>query len=100
MSSSVVRVLAQFQVKNECIDEFREKAVEKLVKPTQSEEGCLLYDLWQDSADPTQFFMVESWESEAALVKHLSQPALQQAVGDMQHMAQAPVQVRRLTSIR
>jgi quinol monooxygenase YgiN len=45
--------------------------LEKLVDPTQSERGCLQYDLHQDNQDPTHFLFYEIWESRKLWQDHL-----------------------------
>lgn len=99
MSSQSVRVVAQFAVKPECVDEFIAKGRELLVRPTRSEPGCIEYELCQDLADPTRFAMLEAWESEAALAKHLAQPSLQAALGKLAPMAAGTPSVQRLRSV-
>ena len=41
-----------------------------LVEPTRSEAGCIVYEMLQNTVDPTDFTFVEEWESEAALASH------------------------------
>ena len=99
MPSQEVRVVAQFAVKPECVDEFVKLARELLVGPTQSEPGCIAYELCQDLADRTRFAMVEAWESEAALAKHLSQPSLQAGLVKLAHMAAGAPSILRLRPV-
>ncbi|MBK5274890.1 MAG: antibiotic biosynthesis monooxygenase [Desulfuromonadales bacterium] len=44
----------------------------KLVLPTRKESGCIEYHLHQDNSDPAQFLFYETWESAAAIEKHIS----------------------------
>lgn len=99
MPSQEVRVVAQFAVKPECVDEFVALARELLVRPTQSEPGCIAYELCQDLADRTRFAMVEAWESEAALAKHLSQPSLQAGLAKLAPMAAGTPSILRLRPV-
>ena len=48
-----------------------------LVQPTLQEAGCIKYDLHQDLKDPSIFFFVEEWESEAHLKAHSSAAHIQ-----------------------
>ena len=41
-----------------------------LVAPTRAEEGCVVYELLQNRADPTDFTFVEEWASDAAFERH------------------------------
>jgi len=45
-------------------------ALESFVEPTRKENGCLRYDLFQDTADPLKFTFIEEWSSPAALERH------------------------------
>jgi len=99
MSSAVVRVVAQFSVKPECVDEFVALARELLVKPTQSEPGCIEYELCQDLTDRARFAMVEAWASEAALAEHLAQPSLHAGLAKLAPMAAGTPSVLRLRPV-
>lgn len=45
-------------------------AIKPCVEATRQEEGCLKYDLHQDSARPDQFYFVEHWASQESLDQH------------------------------
>jgi len=47
-----------------------------LLAPTRREAGCLQYDLWQDTSDPTVLCIVERWESRETHQAHVAAPAL------------------------
>lgn len=99
MASPSVRVIAHFTVKSEKIDEFIKAARETLVEPSRAEPGCIHYDLWQDAADPTQFAMVEAWESNEALDTHLSLQTVNAAVARLTPMGEGSPKVQRLHSL-
>jgi quinol monooxygenase YgiN len=99
MSNASIRVIAQFAVRLERVDEFIAAARAALLVPTRSERGCLQYDLWQDAADPTRFAMVEAWESEEALAAHLAQPSLRAAVARLTPLAAEPPRVARFRAL-
>ena len=50
------------------------EALLSLVEPTRKEPGCLLYNLHQSKADPTQFMFYEQWASQGALDAHGKTP--------------------------
>ncbi len=50
--------------------------LEKLVKPTRAEEGCLQYDLHKDNDDPDHFLFFENWTSRDLWQKHMNAPHL------------------------
>lgn len=51
--------------------------LEKLIPVTRKEEGCLLYDLHQDNADPTHFMFYETWASRELWQAHMQAPHLE-----------------------
>jgi len=99
MADDRVRVVARFSVKPECVQDFIEAARRTLIEPTRKEPGCIEYDLCQDMAEPGQFAMIETWESEQALAVHLAEQSLQSAIGALMPMAAAPPTVQRVVSV-
>ena len=47
---------------------------EKLVKPSQEEEGCIDYVFYQSQDNPLVFVVVEKWKDQAALDHHTTLP--------------------------
>lgn len=46
----------------------------KLIEPSQKEEGCISYDMYESVTTPGEFIIVETWESQEALDRHMKQP--------------------------
>lgn len=64
-----LRVVARIKAKPDKVEEVRD-ALSGLVAPTRNETGCIVYELLQNTDDPTDFTFVEEWESETALASH------------------------------
>lgn len=47
------------------------KMYKELVEKTRMEEGCISYSLFQDIKDNSILTMIEEWESQDALDKHM-----------------------------
>lgn len=47
------------------------KMYEVLVEKTRKEEGCIAYNLYRDTKDSSILTMIEEWESQEALDKHM-----------------------------
>jgi quinol monooxygenase YgiN len=62
-------VIASIKAKPEHADAVREILL-GYIEPTRAEDGCLVYDLLQNLADPTQFTFYEEWSGQAALDAH------------------------------
>ena len=69
---ATVGVVARFTIQADKTEEFARVANEFVVAPSQQEQGCIRYELWQDNEDPTIFAMVEEWESNEDLDAHLA----------------------------
>ncbi len=50
------------------------EAFEAVTGPTHAEQGCLLYALHRDTADPHHFVLVERWRSQEDLDAHMALP--------------------------
>jgi len=46
--------------------------LEKLVRATRRENGCVQYDLHQDNTDPDRFLFYENWASRELWQAHLA----------------------------
>lgn len=44
---------------------------EELVAATRQEEGCIVYELFQDVEYPSVLTMIEEWEDKPSLDKHM-----------------------------
>ena len=49
-------------------------AAQKIIAPTHEEAGCLLYSIAVDINHSNVIWITEQWESESALMAHLSMP--------------------------
>lgn len=94
MAGESLRVVARMVARAESVDEVRE-VLSGLVAPTRAEAGCVVYELLQNRADPTDFTFVEEWESDAALDAHLSAPHLRGALSMLPGLLAAEPDIRR-----
>lgn len=69
MTPPTLHVIAHIRARPEHVDAVRE-VLTGYVEPTRREAGCLVYDLFQDRADPAHFTFVEAWTDEASLEAH------------------------------
>ena len=73
MAAQPVRLIVEFQSKPEHVQDFVELFKTTFIPRSRLDKGCLLYHMWQNPEEPTQFCMVESWESQADVEAHLAQ---------------------------
>ncbi|MGE0776008.1 MAG: putative quinol monooxygenase [Sphingomonadaceae bacterium] len=68
----VVRMTAKYDRRAEL-----KTMLTSMVPDVRREEGCLLFELFEDQAYPGRFVMLERWESEALRQVHLASPPVQ-----------------------
>ena len=89
-----IRVVAHITARPETVDETRELLL-SLIDPTRAEDGCVTYELMQNTADPTDFTFVEEWTSDAALDEHLETEHLKRTAARGAELFAAPPDIRR-----
>jgi len=70
----LIIVLIHIQVNKSDIDAFRDVTIAN-GKTRQQSDGNLRYDVFQDEADPTQFTMIEVFESQETIDAYYETPA-------------------------
>lgn len=93
--SEHVHVIATFAVRADAVEDFIAAAQRLLVEPTQAEPGCIRYELCRAEGEAGQLAMIETWETAAALERHLAQPSLSAALDELRPMVTAMPVVRR-----
>ncbi len=66
----MIKVVARNYAREDKLAEILEMYKE-LVDITRKEEGCIKYELYQDSENPCIIAMIEEWETKTALEAHL-----------------------------
>lgn len=89
-----LRVVAHLISKPDSIDETREVLL-GLIGPTCAEEGCVAYELHQNTADPTDFTFIEEWTDDASLDAHLGSAHLAAAREKLGDLLAEPADIRR-----
>ena len=89
-----VRVIAHIKAKPESVDATRE-LLKSLILPTRIEQGCIIYDLYQNEADPTDFTFIEEWTSDEDLNSHLQSDHLKQVAVEGANLFAAAPDIRR-----
>lgn len=68
---SKLTIVANIHAKPDKIDLLKAE-LEKLIRFTRAEEGCIRYDLHQDNENPAHFMFYETWESRELWQSHMS----------------------------
>jgi quinol monooxygenase YgiN len=66
----MIKVVAKSKVMDDKI-EVVQKLYHELVIETRKEDGCIIYELYQDEKDSTVLTMIEEWEDKASLDNHM-----------------------------
>jgi quinol monooxygenase YgiN len=94
-----LRVVARVKALPDKVDTVRSILLE-LIAPTRKEEGCIVYELLQNKADPTDFTFVEEWQSESSLDSHSASEHLKHARQKLRgEVAEAP-DIRRYLVVK
>ena len=72
-SDAAIHVVARHVARPDTVDKVRE-ILSGLIPLSRAEPGCLKYDLFQNTSDPTDFTFMETFANEAALAIHASAP--------------------------
>ncbi|HJR58942.1 MAG TPA: putative quinol monooxygenase [Vicinamibacterales bacterium] len=98
MPKSVLGVVARILARPESAGLVRE-ALRSLLEPTRAEVGCIIYELMQNEADPTDFTFYEEWTDAPALDAHARSPHIAAAFARLDGHLAAPPDVRRYSHI-
>jgi quinol monooxygenase YgiN len=73
MSAKILNIIAVIKAKAGKESETK-AALEGLVGPTRAEEGCIDFDLYENTDDTSSFMFYENWMSREALSAHMQAP--------------------------
>ncbi|HEY9795065.1 MAG TPA: putative quinol monooxygenase [Leptolyngbyaceae cyanobacterium] len=93
MSKTTIRVVARVVALPDKVEEVKSVLL-GLIEPTRKEEGCIVYELLQNQADPTDFTFVEEWETQALLEAHLASAHIEEAESQLDGLVAAEPDIR------
>lgn len=96
---SKAHLIVELDVKSDEIERFIAMFRTEFMTRSRSEEGCELYELWQDPKTPTQMTIVEIWSSQDALDTHLGQGWFAEWAPKMEAALATPLVVKSLRSV-
>jgi len=67
-----LKVVADNWIRADAVGDFVAAAQELVAETLAKDPGCIAYGLWRDTADPAHLTVLEEWETQEALDKHLS----------------------------
>jgi Uncharacterized conserved protein len=78
----MIKVVAKNFAKENKVDKILELAKE-LVEKTVKEVGCIKYEMYQNTKEPTELIMLEEWDTEEDLNNHMSSEHFKRIVPQM-----------------
>jgi quinol monooxygenase YgiN len=66
---------------------------------THDEQGCRLYALHVDRSDPRTFVMIEIWDTEADIQRHLETPHVQALIARTDELFEGPAVIQMLDAL-
>ncbi|HKO59945.1 MAG TPA: putative quinol monooxygenase [Pyrinomonadaceae bacterium] len=94
-----LRVVARIKAKPDKVQEVRDALI-GLVDPTRGEQGCIVYELLQNTEDPTDFTFVEEWESDAALATHAASDHIKETREKLKGIVGGATDIRTYTVVK
>ncbi|MBM26491.1 MAG: antibiotic biosynthesis monooxygenase [Chloroflexi bacterium] len=66
-----ITIVSNITAKDSYIEEMK-RELTKLVEPSQFDEGCKRYELYQNSDNPSHFKIIETWINIESWEEHMS----------------------------
>jgi quinol monooxygenase YgiN len=92
---SRILVIVQMTVKEDEVQRFLEEVEDAVLRPSNAEEGCIRYELWQSPEEPQRMVFIEEWATAEALEQHLQSAHMQVAAERIpEFLVESPVELR------
>lgn len=92
-----IHIVARFTARPDSVDALRTLLL-GMLEPTRKEEGCISYQLLNNTGDATDFTFVEEWASQAAIDAHMKTPHLTGLIVNSAPLLASPLDVRFYTA--
>ncbi|MBO4312957.1 MAG: antibiotic biosynthesis monooxygenase [Desulfovibrio sp.] len=69
-----------------CEARNRERVLElvlRFVEPARREEGCLYYNVYEDTERPCTFYIVDGWKDDKAVRRHANHPLVAELMQEL-----------------
>lgn len=95
-----IHLLVELDVKPDQVGAFVKMFSAEFVSRSRDEDGCELYELWQNPENPEKMTIVETWSSQILLDRHMAQSWFAEWAPKMEIMQASPLIVRTLVSAK
>jgi quinol monooxygenase YgiN len=94
----MIKVVAKSFSKPDKLDEIL-KLTAEMVEKTVNEEGCIKYEAFQDIRAPEVIIIIEEWESQEALNRHMASEHFRRIVPKLNELRQKASEVNVLKKL-
>ena len=94
----MIKVVAKSFAKPDKLDKILKLSAE-MVEKTVKEEGCIKYELFQDIKAPEVLVIIEEWESEEALSRHMASEHFRRIVPQLNELREKASEVNILKKL-
>ena len=95
----MVKVTAVDNVKEVCIEEFLAITKELVEKTNSLDEGCIKYELCRDISNPRRFVMLDEWENQNVLDKHMKAKHFVELIPKLADLTAKPTELTILEKV-
>lgn len=88
----MIKVVAKFTVKEGNVEKLKSYAA-LMVAETVKEEGCIAYQLCQETVNERKMAMIEEWESQEALDRHMKAAHFLEYIPKMHQLQEGETEV-------
>ena len=89
----MLKVIAGFKVKEDCLEQFKELSQIIVEKTNTLDKGCISYVMCQDINDPLNCALIEEWESRELLDLHMQAAHFTELVPKIGECCSRPVEI-------
>jgi quinol monooxygenase YgiN len=95
----MIKIVAENFIKSEKVEEFILLAKQLVQDTRQNDIGCLRYELLQDIKDPQLLTILEEWEDQEALNKHMAAKHFKEAIALFADLVEKPGKINLYKTI-
>lgn len=89
----MIKIVAKQFVKSNEIDNYIELMSKLAVKTNLLDDGCIEYAIFQDQENPQIITLIEEWESQGALTRHMESSHFKEIVPQLDAFYEMPGEV-------
>ena len=75
----MITIVAKNHIKEDKLDEFLASARRLVEETSKNDSGCVRYELFQGLSEPQVLTIIEEWEDEDSLKKHMASEHFREA---------------------